>query len=42
MIYTQLEAGIVLNGKFTYIESFRWDEDGETCYRGKIEIIEPA
>ncbi len=42
MIYTQLEARIVFNVKFTYIESFRWDEGGGTCYRGKIEIIEPA
>ncbi len=42
MIYMQLEAEIVLNGKYTYIESFRWDGGGGTCYRGKIEIIKPA
>ena len=42
MIYTQLEAGMVLNGKSTYIESFCRDEGGGTCYRGKIEITEPA
>ncbi len=42
MIYTLLVAGIVLNEKFTYIESFRWDEGGGTCYRRKIEIIELA